>query len=786
MSLLVGVADGLAVAHQSGILHRDLKPENVLVDGSGYGKLADFGLAKRLESSETRAADASNTVSMFTPRALSAPDPLTLHGTIVGTVPYMSPEQTMGGTIDHRGDIFLFGILLHEALSGTRPFDGTSNTEIMTAIRDRSPPSLPDRVPPQLRWVVDKALEKDPGERYQTMQDLVVDLRHLLRLKQEHLVPDRAPAASPSRVPRVFAVVAVGLLLALVLVWMSRPKPAPWNPLHNARITGLTDFPGDEFDADVSPDGELVVFISDHGGRFDAWLAPTGGRGEPRNLTRDFDWEANGAGGVRVAGFSGDGSEVWLHFHVPPAEAIRILAVPTALPGRPRRLFEDDVGAEIAWARDGRWVYHAPAPGDPLYISDDGGRNPRLLHKADDGVHQHYLRWSPDGKWIYMSRGHPRTGEMNLWRIRSDNGDFREQLTEGSREVAYPAPIDERTVFFVGRDSDGAGPWLYACDLETGTSQRVLFGLERFLSVAASEDGRRLVATRANPTARLWKVPILADKEASEKDAEQLALPTLRALGPQFGGESLFFLSSRGPRDGLWRRTGDDRVSVILPGTEHSLLGLAAVSRDGRLVAVCEQRGERHSLMILGAEGTQRRTPCEEIDALSAGSWSPDAKFVVVAGKSSVGRGLFKIDVENGSYEPLVEGAAFNPVWSPKGDLIVYSGPQAGPFMSLLAVTTSGEPKKLPGQLERLRVGERYRFLPDGSGLVLMKKTLTNPSGEFWMLDLESGKTSRLTRLLGNDEMRSFDITPDGKFIVFDRLSKGADIVLIELDATKD
>ena len=185
--------------------------------------------------------------------------------------------------------------------------------------------------------------------------------------------------------------------------------------------------------------------------------------------------------------------------------------------------------------------------------------------------------------------------------------------------------------------------------------------------------------------------------------------------------------------------------------------------------------------MVIGAEGTRRGTPCEEIDTRGAGSWSPDGKWIVVAGNSSLGRGLFKVDIENGSIKRIAEGAAFNPAWSPTEDLIIYSGPQDGPFMPLLAVTSDGMKRKLPEEIGLLRYGERYRFLSDGS-VILMKKEVNKLAGDFWMLDLESGKPRRLTQLEGNDEMRDFDITPDGKHIVFDRLSKNSDIVLIEID----
>ncbi len=281
VTMLVGIADALAAAHDAGIMHRDVKPANILITKSGYAKLADFGLAK---------LDALVSADELT-RAVQEP---TRPGLVVGTVPYMSPEQAAGKPVDTRSDIFSFGLVLYELLAGRRAFTGTSDVDTLHAIVHDAPGPLPARVPVGLRLLVEKALEKDPAERFQSMRELVVDLRREARRPIESGSHTQV-ADAPRRGSRgwVIAIAALSTaILAGVLIgripWMARSAGDLANPLANARFSKLTDFAGDELDAAISPDGRFVAFVSDRDGQFDVWLNQIGS-GEFRNLTLGKD-----------------------------------------------------------------------------------------------------------------------------------------------------------------------------------------------------------------------------------------------------------------------------------------------------------------------------------------------------------------------------------------------------------------------------------------------------------------------------------------------------------------
>jgi hypothetical protein len=536
VDLLAGVADGLAAAHAAGILHRDIKPDNVLVAKNGYAKLGDFGLAKLAETT----TDLTETLT----------EGRTQPGMIIGSIPYMSPEQASGKPVDTRSDIFSFGVLLYEALSSRRPFLGATDIQVLRAIMHGEAPPLPASVPPALRSIVDKAIEKEPADRYQTMRDMVVDLRRAVRAKIE-----RANAfVRPERKWLPLSVAAAALVLGIVVgVWLrGRPETGWHNPLEGATFTRLTDFEGVESDAVISPDGNFVAFVSDRDGPRDIWILQLGS-GQFLNLTQG---KVTGLAPAQMMSFTPDGSQVTFGtIHINPADGKQINStsiVPT-IGGAARSFLEARVAPK--WSADASRLLFFSLIGnkDVIYTADSAAGNPRELFTVGPGEHNHYVAWSSDGRHVYTVRSTENLQEFDVWRAPAAGGK-PERITHHNAYVAYPAALDEHTLLYIAADENGTGTWLYATDSDRREPHQLSVGIEQYSSIAVSAPApgrkRRLVATVANPTGSLWFIPI-ADSPSPESAATPFQVPSAGVSSPRFGPDYLLYLSSQALADSL-------------------------------------------------------------------------------------------------------------------------------------------------------------------------------------------------------------------------------------------
>jgi serine/threonine protein kinase/Tol biopolymer transport system component len=771
IELLVNVADALACAHTAGILHRDIKPENVLVSKNGYAKLADFGLARLCEGTPHQ-------------QGLPGRETCTLPGAVLGTLAYMSPEQTSGEALDARSDIFSFGVVLYEMLAGRRPFAGGSAAEVGESIVQAAPEPLPGHLPDTLRLTVEKALEKDPNDRYQSIRELVVDLKRALRqssiaVVQEHR-PDKVPPPRPRPRRVISAIAAAVAVLVGGALWSLWQRDYFWrNPLADARIERITDFDGDEVDAAISPDGKFMSFVSDRDGRFDVWVSQIAS-GEFVNITKGAFRDLEPAP-IRKLAFSGDSAHLWFVQGYGAGPYQGWLA---SVMGDPPHSFI--AGAmEVAWSADGtRMTWHTAAAGDPIFIADANGSNPRQIYVEKPGGHCHHLTWSPDGRFIYFVKGIPTSDEMDIWRIRASEGSQParpERITSHNARVAYPTWLDGRTLIYSAPAENGSGQSLYTLDVERRIPHLVSSGLSvQYLSVSASSTTpRQIVCTVANPIVNLWTVPV-SDRKQTESEVSRSPITNARALAPRIASGYSLFLSSRGGGDAIWKREDGGATRQLWKGIDGSVIAPPAVSPDGAQICFSYWTKGRAGLYLMNANGTNIRPLAPALDVRSAVSWSPDGKMIAAAATLEEGTRVFLIPVDGGDPARLLDSASYNPVWSPDGQFILYSEPVSGSNMLVKAVTRTKAAVPMPRIVVPYTWATPYRFVPGRRILIFLKDTSFR-TRNFYRMDLETGSERQLTDLKPGTLIQSFDVSLDGQQIIFDRQKENADVVLINL-----
>jgi Tol biopolymer transport system component len=759
LTLARQITEALEVAHEKGIIHRDLKPANITITRDGVLKVLDFGLAKPASADP------------------SGPDPIdgTEAGVILGTAAYMSPQQARGQVVDKRADIWAFGCVLYEMLTGRVAFAGETVSDTIGKILEREPDwsALPPTTSVVIQRLLRRCLAKDPKQRLRDIGDVRIEIdaadEGLPEVSDVRLAP---PAPAKTRAPWLPWAALVALAASVGLWESRRPVITVEDPLANAKFTRFTDWEGTEGGAEISPDGKFVAFVADKAGEFDIWLSQVG-TGDFRNLTKEIRDLQPSFSTFRKIGFSCDGTEISFSPENGPSMAQMVVPL---MGGAPRAFLDTGATAPSCSPDGTRLTYFKNEDGDPVFVADRTGADARQV-LVQKGMHHHNPVWSSDGQWIYFARGLDPTDEMDVWRMRP-SGESLERLTEHGTGVNFVAPLDTRTLLYVGRAEDRSGPWLWALDVERKVTRRVSSGLGQYTSVSTNRDGRRVVATVSNPSVSLWRVPLL-DRQAEDRDVHPYPLQTARALAPRFNGTSLFYLSAVGTGDGLWR-VQDGQASEVSKGANVGLSEPPAVSRDGSRVAIVVRREGKRHLVIVSADGRSSRTLAPSLDiqgaaGQGAADWSPDGMWIVTGGRDAQGPGLFKVPIDDGAPVRLVDGKADNPIWSPDGNLIVYAGKFFTGQVELLGVRPDGTPVELPRV--RARPGG-YRFLPNGKGLVYLPFI---PSLDFWLVEFAAKAPCQLTRLSNQGALSTFDITTDGKAIVFDRSRENSDIVLIDL-----
>jgi Tol biopolymer transport system component len=587
--------------------------------------------------------------------------------------------------------------------------------------------------------------------------------------------PPPAAGTFPTRWTFVLPLAAVVCVLAIAAIfWLHRTDYFWRNPIADARFQTVTDFDGLEQAAAVSRDGHLVAFLSDRDGYTDVWVTQVGS-GEFHNLTHgSAPGLANPS--IRTLGFSPDGSLVtfWLR-RAGGANGgdISVWAVPT-LGGEPRPYLEGV--AEFDWTHDGsRLAYHTPGPGDPLFVSDGNLRpESRPIFISSAGLHSHFPLWAPDGAFIYFVQGR-LPDKLNIWRIRPAGGT-PERITSHMGRVSHPVLLDQRTLMYLAGDPDGSGPWLYSMDVEHRIPHRLTSGLDRYTSLAASADGRRLVATLATPRRTLWRLHF-DDSLTKVSAPAQISLTTSTGFSPRLGPNYLLYVSATGTGESIWK-LANGTATELWSGQGAQIFGGPAIAPDGRNIAFSIRQHGQTLLYVMQADGTNARVVADSLDLQGAPAWAPDGQSITSAADDHGVPHLFRVPIDGRSPASFVREYSLDPAWAPDGSLLVYSGPDIGTTFSVKAVTADAAPHALPA-LSLTRGARHLAFRPGGEALVLLRGEIQHK--DLWLINLKTGAQQQLTNLPPDFAIRDFDVSPDGREVVLERVQERSDVVLLDL-----
>ncbi len=667
----VQIADALARAHSAGITHRDLKPGNIMVNEHGLVKVLDFGLAKLTEAPLSVEDDSTRTMR-----------PTTEEGKIVGTIAYMSPEQAEGKKVDARSDIFSFGSVLYEMVTGKQAFHGDTKASTLAAIlkdNPRAASQVVDGLPREVERLISRCLRKEVNQRSQHMDDVKLALQEL-KEESDSGVLGTAAVSRPRRRFTWALSLAAALVVATVGVWLVRSKnEVPEVPL---AAVPLTSYPGNESWPSFSPDGTQVAFDWDgeKQDKRDIYVKQVGVE-PPYRLTNDPAMNYGPA-------WSPDGRLIAFLRDISPSKTAIILIPQRG--GSERILAEvngplqsNPYGPYLSWTPDSKWLVSSTATtgqhgqGLNIYSMETGEQRP-LTKPPIEEIGDTAPAVSPDGRTLIFSRIAPDFDNVTLWLLHLGDGykplGKEEKVQTGNVANLGAAWLPDSSEFvFSSGTGTNVGLWRSAAS-SGAIPRKINLDASNPFAIAISRLGNRLAFMSGRWDLNIWRIDL--KEPGQEPKPNQFIASTQVEMYPAFSpdGRRIAFVSLRSGTEEIWLCDSDGSRATQLT----SLNGSSSVygpnwSADGQNIAfTAVQNGAKEDIYSISTNGgsPRRLTTNPAEDKLP--DWSHDGRWIYFSSTRTGREEIWKMPSNGGDAVQITRNSGDGPKESPDGKFLYY------------------------------------------------------------------------------------------------------------------